>query len=188
DDDHNHETEVISTVELTFTPDGGGAPVIANFVDPDGDGGMSGMADAITLVAGTTYTLEIRFLNALEDPAEDITEEIEEEAEEHMILVFGEGVEGPASMPAAPIISHAYADHESDYTSNDVGEDLPVGLRNTIVASTTGSSELRVMLRHLPALNGTPQKSANIPTTYAMGGSVPGDVDADIGFELNVVP
>ena len=55
-DDHG-ETEVLSTVELTFTPEGGGEPLVAKFEDPDGDGGVSGTADSITLAASTTYSL-----------------------------------------------------------------------------------------------------------------------------------
>ncbi|NVB38848.1 hypothetical protein G6O69_13485 [Pseudenhygromyxa sp. WMMC2535] len=187
-DDHNHETEVISTVELTFTPDAGGDPVVATFFDSDGDGGMSGTAEAINLVAGMTYTLELSFLNELESPAEDITEEIREEAEDHFVFIAGDGVEGPASSTASPFVTHAYADVESDYTENLVGDDLPVGLYNTITATGEGSSELRVMLRHLPELNGSPQKSADLPSLFAAGDALPGDVDVDVTFELNVVP
>lgn len=186
--DHEHETEIISTVELSFTPDDGGAPVVAAFTDPDGDGGVSGMAEAIELVAGTTYTLELRLLNELEDPVEDITEEVRAEAEEHMFFIYGEGVMGPASSSSSALVSHTYADLESDYGDNLVGEDLPLGLRNTITASAEGSSQLRVMLRHLPELNGAAQKSGDLPQALAEGEALPGEVDVDVSFELSVIP
>ena len=185
DHDHDHDNEVISRVELSFTPDGGGDALVFAFNDPDGDGGVSGSADRIELVAGTTYTLAVRFENGLVDPAEDITEEIEEEAEEHFVFILGD-VTGPAAMSAASLLTHSYADLESDYGGNAVGEDLPVGLRNTITADSAGNGELRVMLRHLPELNDEPQKSGDLPQLLADGDDLPGSVDADIVFELVV--
>jgi hypothetical protein len=175
DGDHDHDSEIISRVELTFTPEGGGAPLVFEFTDPDGDGGTSGIAERIELAAGTTYELSIRFENDLVDPAEDITDEIEAEAEEHFVFVLGDS-------PA--LLTHAYADLESDYGMNAVGEDLPVGLLNTITTDAAGSGELRIVLRHLPELNGEPQKSGELPASLAAGEDLPGIVDVDIAFEF----
>ena len=189
DDDHGDEhgeSEVISRVTLTFTPDGGGDAVVASFDDPDGDGGMSGSSDAITLAAGTSYTMTVEFVNALEDPAEDITEEIREEAEEHMVLVYGDAVTGPAGVGSNVLVSHAYADVESDYGMNAVGDDLPVGLANTMTATNAGTAEFRVMLRHLPELNGEAQKTGDLVDTFASGGATAGEVDVAVDFELTV--
>lgn len=185
-DDHDHDAEIISTVELTFAPDAGGAPAVFRFTDPDGDGGMSGSADAIVLATSTSYTLDIAFRNDLVDPAEDITDEIRAEAEEHLILVSGEGVDGPASHTGAVLVTHAYADLESDYGENAVGEDLPVGLVNAVETAGAGEGALRVMLRHLPALNDEAQKEAELPAAFADGEPLPGQVDADVTFELRV--
>lgn len=185
DHDHDHENEIISRVELTFTPDGGGDALVFAFNDPDGDGGMSGSADRIELVASTTYTLTVRFENGLADPPEDITAEVEEESEEHFVFIIGD-VTGPASMSATTLLTHSYADLESDYGGNAVGDDLPVGLRNTITADSAGSGQLRVLLRHLPELNGEPQKSAELPQQLADGEDLPGSVDVDILFDLVV--
>jgi hypothetical protein len=186
DPDPSNGTEIISRVELSFVPSGGGEPLVFAFSDPDGDGGVSGTAEAITLAAGTEYALQIRLANELADPPIDIGAEIEDEAEEHMFFVLGEGVGGPASDSAAPLVFHEYADLESDYGENAVGEDLPVGLANTISAEQTGTSSLRVMLRHLPELNGEPQKSADLPSRLAAGEALPGRVDVDVSFELTV--
>jgi hypothetical protein len=139
--DQDHDSEIISRVELTFTPEGGGTPLVFEFTDPDGDGGMSGTADRIELAAGTTYALSVRFENGLVDPPEDLTVEIEAEAEEHFVFVLGD---------SPTLLTHAYADLESDYGMNAIGEDLPVGLRNTITTDAAGSGELRIVLRHLP--------------------------------------
>ncbi|MCX4245326.1 hypothetical protein [Paraliomyxa miuraensis] len=185
--EHDHESEVITTVRLTFAPQGGADAVVASFTDPDGDGGMSGSADPIALMAGTTYDLRVEFLNELEDPAEDITAEIEEEAEEHQVLISGTAVEGPATAadPQTPVL-HAYADTESRYGANAEGEDLPVGLAHTITARTVGTGTFVVMLRHLPELNGAPQKEADLAAMLAAGEALPGDVDALVEFELTV--
>jgi hypothetical protein len=184
-DDHEHDNEIISRVELTFTPQGGGEALVFAFSDPDGDGGMSGTAERIELVAATTYALDIRLINELASPAEDLTSEVAAEAEEHMIFVLGD-VMGPASTLADALVQHAYADLESDYGDNAVGEDLPVGLESTITTDTAGEGQLRVVLRHLPELNGEPQKTSELPASLAAGEDLPGSVDVDVSFELVV--
>jgi hypothetical protein len=184
-DDHDHENEVISRVELSFTPADGGAPLVFAFDDPDGDGGASGAADRVELAAGVEYTLAVRFLNALAEPPEDITREIEAEAEEHLVFVLGD-VSGPASADATALAVHAYADRESDYGANAVGDDLPVGLVNTLTAGAAAAGELRVVLRHLPELNGQPQKTGALPADLAADRDLPGTVDVDLSFELVV--
>lgn len=180
------DTEVISRLELTFTPHDGGAPVVATFEDPDGDGGASGMADAITLPNGVALDLEVAFVNGLVEPPVDITTEVEAEAEHHQVLILGDAVRGPASSSDAALIEHAYADHESDYGDNAVGEDLPVGIRNTVTTERAGTGSLRVMLRHMPPIGGEPQKSADVAELAAMDRPLPGDVDADVTFALTV--
>jgi hypothetical protein len=184
--DYGESTEVISRVELTFTPVGGGASMTFAFSDPDGDGGSSGMSDPITLAAATEYTLEIAFINEFVAPPEDITEQIREEAEDHFVFVVGDAISGPASTSSSAFVTHAYADLESDYTTNTKGEDLPVGLANTVTTDAAGTGTLRIVLRHLPDLNGAPQKSGDLPQALANGDDLPGDVDADVSFELTV--
>lgn len=184
--DHDHdENEIISLVELTFTPTGGGAPLVFEFNDPDGDGGVSGVSDRIDLAAGVEYSLGVRFVNSLAEPPDDITEEVKAEAEDHLVFVLGD-VAGPASTASSALVNHAYADLESDYGANAVGDDLPVGLVNTITAKDAGSGKLRLILRHLPELNGQPQKTAELPGELAAGRDLPGSVDVDISFDLVV--
>lgn len=184
--DHNEETEVITTVTLTFTPTAGGDAVTASFRDPDGDGGMSGMSDAIVLAADTEYQLQVSFLDELASPAEDITEEVEGEAEDHQVFVFGTAVEGPGTPANADaILEHAYDDSESTYGTN-TGDDLPVGVANLVTTRGAGAGELDVMLRHLPELNGAPQKVAGLADDLAKGVALPGEVDAMVSFAVTV--
>jgi hypothetical protein len=178
--------EQITRVELTFTPEGGGAAVTAAFNDPDGDGGASGMSEPIALAAGTTYALALSFANELFDPPEDVTAEIEAEAEAHLVLLYGDAVAGPATGVTDALLQHAYADVESDYGGNAVGDDLPVGLANTITTMDAGTGTLRVMLRHMPELNGQPQKESGAAERFAAGETLPGDVDADVEFAVSV--
>jgi len=186
-DDHGHddENEVISLVELTFTPMGGGAPLVFEFTDPDGDGGVSGVSDKIDLVVGVEYTLGVRFVNSLAEPPEDITDEVKGEAEDHFVFVLGD-VAGPASAGSSALVTHAYADSESDYGANAVGDDLPVGLVNTITTKEAGTGKLRLILRHLPELNAQPQKTGDLPRELAEGEDLPGSVDVDVSFDLVV--
>lgn len=177
-DDHGHgpgETEVITRVELTFTPDGGGDPIVAAFSDPDGDGGESGMSDPITLAANTSYSLAVTFANELVDPAEDITPEVEDEPEDHQVFFGGDAVGG--------LLTHTYADMESTYGANASGEDLPVGLANTIAAGDAGTGSLTVQLQHMPAVNGEPVK---VPGLAEMFPSVPGEPDTSVTFAVTV--
>ncbi|MEZ4383328.1 MAG: hypothetical protein R3A79_18510 [Nannocystaceae bacterium] len=185
DHDHDHDNEIISQVVLTFTPVDGGDPLIFAFDDPDGDGGVSGVSDRIELTAGTQYDLAITLANSLVDPAEDLTGEIEGEAEEHMIFIVGDVV-GPASASTTALVSQSYADLESTYGDNAVGEDLPVGLRHTVEAMEAGDGTFRVLLRHLPAINDVPQKTGDLPADLAAGRDLPGSVDVDLSFDLRV--
>ncbi|MBC8070652.1 MAG: hypothetical protein IAG13_20145 [Deltaproteobacteria bacterium] len=184
--DDEAESEIISRVVLTFTPTGGGSPFAFEFNDPDGDGGVSGTADAIELPAEQSFALDVGFVNTIADPPEEITEEIREEAEDHFVFVLGEGVAGPAATSSAPVLTHAYDDVESDYGDNAVGDDLPVGLRNTIDTNTVGNGTMRIVLRHLPELNGSAQKTGDLPEALAAGETLPGSVDVDVSFALAV--
>ena len=178
--------EQITRVELTFTPQGGGTTVTAAFSDPDGDGGESGTSEPIMLAASTTYTLTLAFANELFEPDEDIAAEVEAEAEAHQVFIYGDAVAGPATGVTAALLVHAYADAESDYGDNAVGDDLPVGLANTITTMDAGSGTLAVMLRHMPELNGQPQKASGAAERLASGEPLPGDVDADVEFTATV--
>jgi hypothetical protein len=185
--DHEHESEIISRIEITLTPEDGGQPVVFAFNDPDGDGGVSGVADTVRVRAGARYTLGLRFLNGLVQPAEDMTAEIQAEAEDHFVFIGGD-VASPAAESSAPLLGVAYADLESQYTGIVVGDDLAVGLAHQVEAKQAGTGSLRIVLRHLPELNGVAQKSADLPARFARNEALPGNVDVDVTFALVVDP
>lgn len=174
-----NENEVITTVTLEFTPEGGGESISAAWDDPDGDGGDPPAIDPITLADGTTYTVAIGFENRLEDPPEVITEEVDDESDEHQIFFTGSAVNGPASdEPDAPL-THSYDDEDAN--------GLPIGLANTIVAAA-GSGDLTVTLRHLPPVNGSAVKSASLADDVKASGfgDLPGTTDAQVTFPATV--
>lgn len=130
-----NEEEVITTLRITFTPQGGGAQVVFQSQDLDGDGPADPVISVSgQLVTGTTYNGSVTVLNELENPAEDITLEIMEEDEEHQFFYQLTGGAGPTI---------GYDDMDAD--GNPVGLDiiLTTGQTNTI-------NVLTVTLRHEP--------------------------------------
>jgi hypothetical protein len=166
--DGENEEEVVTTVELTFSA--GGTDIVATWADPEDDG--SPVIDDITLADGTSYDVTIRFLNELEDPAEEITTEIEDEDDEHQVFFTGDAV--------GSILTHAYEDADAG--------GLPVGLDNTIDTTGTGTGELTITLRHLPEEDGTAQKVEGLADDAAANGfgDLPGDNDFQGTFNVTV--
>lgn len=137
DDDENpvpvNEEEVITTMNVTLTPQGGGTAITLQSQDLDGDGPN---APVITVSGNledfTTYDGSIELLNETETPAEDITEEVEEEAEEHQFFFNTTG----------SISNILYRD--ADANSN------PIGLEFTLSTQQPGDASLTITLRHEP--------------------------------------
>ena len=177
-DDGDNENEVITTVTLTFTPSGGGDALVFAFDDPENDGDP--VIDDVVLDNAVDYDMTVGFTNKLSDPPEEITDEVNEEHDVHQVFVFGSGVTGPASAGDTPLVTHAYDDVD--------GNDLPVGLKNTITTDATGSAELSILLRHMPPENDTAVKVAGLADDFKEGGesALPGSTDASVTFPLTV--
>jgi hypothetical protein len=173
-----NEQEVITTVALSFTPMGGGSKVIAEFDDPDGDGGDPPTVQPVSLIAGTTYTLEVSFQNRLATIPEDITAEVMDEADLHLLLFTGSAVVGPATSNTTGPLTQSYADMDA--------AGLPIGLTDTIV-TRAGSGELIVTLRHMPPEE-PPQKAADTVALVKSGGldAIGGSTDASVTFAVTV--
>ncbi len=166
-----NEEEIITDVVLTWTPTGGGDPIVVRAQDPDGEGPMELQTEDLSLVQNTEYTLSIELSNSIE--GEDITEEIREEDDEHMFF-FG-WTDGMFTDPAGD----GNIDNRPDSVAYlDFDENgLPVGLQTRweTSAEMMGGS-FRVVLKHQPDL-----KDEN--TTVNDGGT---DVDLTFNFS-NVV-
>lgn len=176
-DDAENSNEVITTVILNFTPEGGGATESFEFDDPDGPGGDPSTTDDIELVAGN-YTLTVQFQNRLEEPPEEITEEVMDESDQHLILFTGSAVISDATTNTTGPIEQTYADQDVN--------GLPIGLDNDIVA-TAGTGTMTVTLRHMPPEE-PPQKAADTLEIAATDGvtALGGSTDATVDFQVSV--
>ena len=152
------EEEVITTMTLTLTPQGGGTPVIFQTQDLDGDGPEAPDVTEGTLQANTTYTGSVQVLNELESPAEDITLEVEELDNEHQFFYLFSG-------GAVATVDY------NDFDDNN----NPVGLSITLTTNDPSSGNLTVNLIHLP-------KKPNNGTLSDAGGE--SDISAIFDFEV----
>lgn len=159
-DPEPEENEFISTVQVTFTPAGGGSPITASWKDLDGDGGMAPTVTPLNLAANTTYTVAVKFLNETVSPVDDITKEVEEEADEHLVVFT------PAP---ANLLQFTITDRDS--------RNFPIGLASRAVTTGAGTGNLQVVLRHQPPVNGQPIKNGS-PTL--------GSTDADVTFGVTI--
>ena len=132
-----NEEEVITTMTITFTPQGLGAIVELQTRDLDGDGPN---APVITIsgpfATDTVYNATIELLDESGDETEDITAEVEEEDDEHQFFFDITGDVGVID----------YADQDADGN--------PVGLNFTFTSSmNVVNGTLTVTLRHEPDKN-----------------------------------
>jgi hypothetical protein len=131
---HKHdEGEVITTVKIVLTPQGGGTAQTFIWRDADGPGGNApDRTDTIRISDSTVYNAETFFLNESGGKNEDITTEIKNEAKEHIVCY---------SVLVSNVLSVAYADNDGKH---------PIGLKTTWTTGQTGNDLLRVNLRHQP--------------------------------------
>lgn len=168
----NCSQELITTVILELTQTGSSTPLVAEVDDPDGDGGDPPTIDSIGLVAGTSYMVNVRFQNRLEDPAEEITDEVRDEAIDHQVFFTGSAV-GTA-------LAVTYADTDEN--------GLPIGLHATFAVSAAPAGDLVVTLRHMPPLNDVAVKTADAADKVAASGfsAIGGETDAQVTFPVAI--
>ena len=128
-----NEEELITTLTVTLSPQGGGSDIILTYRDLDGNGPNAPVTTISgPLTSGVVYNGSIEALDETKSPAEDITEEIEEEDEEHQFFFTFTN----------SIATAAYADTD--------GNGNPIGLAFTLTAGSSGSGNFTVTLRHEP--------------------------------------
>ena len=170
-----NEEEVITTVTLTFEPEGGGEAVTASWEDADGEGAGVPVVDNIILAPDTEYTLSITLTNAIDpDSPEDITEEVRTEADEHMFF-FG-WTEG---LMADPSGDGNIDDRADPVNYEDSDGTLPLGLitRWTTGQPATGvpaTGTFRLLLKHQPDIKSATSTSGN------------GETDVNIEWEMTI--
>ena len=128
-----NEEEVITTMQLTFVPVGGGATAVYKFEDQDGPGGANPTIDPIVLAPNKSYNVTLQLLNKSVNPAEDITLEVAEESASHRFYYT----------PTAG----------SNITVSNLNNDSngsPLGITSTWVTTAAATGNVRITLRHYP--------------------------------------
>lgn len=157
-----NDEELITTMNLTFTPAAGGTPVTFSFNDADGPGGNAPTQDIIQLAANTTYNVSVQLLNATVTPPEDITLEVEEENEAHRFYYS----------PSAGNLTI------SGLNNDDSG--IPLGTTSQWTAGNASSGTIGVTLRHYPGT--PPDKQLSDPVNSPKSGT-----DIEVTFSYSII-
>lgn len=175
--------ELITKATLTFTPNGGGTPVVATATDPDGEGVQDLKVDGgINLLPTKTYVLTIDLINGLAkptDPAYRVTEEVEEEGDEHQF--FFAWTNNTFSNPTgdgnidnrADAVNYTGAANSKDKNNRSLGL-TTTWTSSTPAAGATLTGTFRILLKHQPDLKSDTSDSKT------------GETDLDLTFALNV--
>ena len=158
-----NEQELITTVKLTLTPTTGGADIILEFKDLDGDGGNAPTHTVSgPIEANKSYIGSLEILNETTSPADDIAAEVQTEGTAHQIFYQTSGV----------------VDMVFIYTDTDTNG-KPIGLMTQLASGNVGTGVLRIVLRH------EPDKSAqNVSTGDLLNAG--GETDFDVSFDITV--
>ncbi|MBT8245284.1 MAG: type 1 periplasmic binding fold superfamily protein [Winogradskyella sp.] len=161
-----NEEEVITTLRLTLTPQGGGTAIVLQSQDLDGDGPNPPVITPMSaqLSANTTYDAIVQVFNELETPADNITLEVAEEDDEHQFFYEFTGA----------------ANSSASYTDADA-DGNPVGITTTISSGvvSTGNA-LTVTLIHEPQKDAAGVSSGDITNA---GGET--DVEVTFSYDVN---
>ncbi len=129
-----NEEEVITTLNVTLSPVGGGTNITLQTQDLDGDGPNPPVVTVSgNLMAGAVYNGSLSVLNETVSPAENITEEVEEESNEHQFLyTIGGGLE----------VTTTYENFDANGN--------PLGTEFSLTAGAASSGTVTFTLRHEP--------------------------------------
>jgi len=155
-----NEEELITTVTVTLT--NGADEVTLTSKDFDGDGPEAPIVNISgNLIANSTYTGTVAFLNELENPVENITEEVLEEGAEHQVFYQLTNSLG----------SFTYTDSDAN--------GAPIGVSFTLTTNDAGNGILSVVLKHEPNKAGTGVASGYITNAG-------GETDVEVQFSVVV--
>jgi hypothetical protein len=161
-DEEPNDSEVITTMQLTFVPNGGGTTLTYQFDDADGPGGAAPTVQDIVLAPSKTYAVTVKLLDKTKTPVADITEEVEEEADAHRFYYE----------PTAT----------SNVTVSGLNNDanaIPLGVTSTWTTGAVATGKTKVTLRHYP---GTPPNKA----LGDLVSSSKSDTDIEVEFNTRI--
>ncbi|SDG86343.1 type 1 periplasmic binding fold superfamily protein [Psychroflexus sediminis] len=157
-----NQEEVITTLNVYLTPEGGTEILAFSYNDLDADG-LNPEKTTTPLSANTTYTGRVEFLNKLEDPAEDITVEVREEGDEHQVFY----------LPSTSL------DLTTTYLDNDV-DGNPIGIEFMLETRNASSGILTFILIH------DGNKFAAGASEGILSDSVGGETDIETTFDVSI--
>jgi hypothetical protein len=157
-----NEEEVITTMQLTFSPTSGGTALVYKFDDPDGPGGSNPTQDEIVLAPNTTYNVTIQLLNKTVNPAKDLTTELVEEAQSHRFYYE----------PSA-------GSNITVFNLNNDSDNNPLGITSSWTTGAEATGTVKVTLRHYAG--NPPNKAADDPVTSSKSST-----DAEVSFNTAV--
>lgn len=160
-DDVNEE-ELITNLNLTLTPSGGGTPVVFSFQDLDGDGGTAPQIVTANLAANTTYNAALTLTNQSVTPFESITDEVIEEDDEHQLFY---------SPSSGLNLTVAYQDQD--------GDGNPLGILTTFTTGAASTGTFTVTLRHEPNKTATGVAAGDITNAG-------GETDIEVVFTTSI--
>lgn len=158
DPEPENEEELITTLEMTFSPVGGGDDVVFSVYDEDGDGPIEPEYTNGALTANTNYEVTIEVRNDVDN--ENITTEIIEEDEKHQF--FFQKSNG---------LNIEFAYDDADGTGN------PIGLSTIFAAGEASTGSLVVTLRHEPDKSADGVSNGNITNAG-------GETDIEATFDV----
>lgn len=157
-----NEEEVITTMILKFSPQGGGSAIEFKFEDSDGPGGAAPNVDAIRLASNKSYNVQLVLLNTTTNPVDTISNEVEEEGAEHRFYFI--------------------PDANSNISVTNLDEDengLPLGLNSVWVTGSEAMGNINVVLRHYAGF--PPDKAQDDPVH-----SNKSSTDLDVTFTTQI--
>jgi hypothetical protein len=157
-----NDEEVITTMQLTFVPQGGGSTVTYKFDDPDGPGGAAPTKDQITLAVNKTYNVSLQLLNKTVNPVVDVTLEVAKEPQAHRFYY------APSS--------------GSNITVSGLNNDpagVPLGITSTWTTGAAATGTVKVTLRHYAG--NPPNKAAS-----DLVNSTKSSTDIEVDFNTRV--
>ena len=162
DNEEENDEEVITTMQLSFAPVGGGTTLMYKFDDPDGPGGVSPTKETIVLAPNKTYNVTVQLLNKTATPAEDVTLEVQSESQAHRFYY---------QPSAGSNITVANLNNDSN--------GIPLGITSIWTTTGTATGTLMVTLRHYPG--NPPDKAAADPVN-----SNKSSTDVEVSFNTIV--
>ena len=158
-----NDEEVITTVMVKLTPNGGGNPLTYSYEDLDGPGGNNPNIQSILLDSNKTYAMKLYVLNKSTNPADTISNEIMTEADSHRFYYE----------PSAG----------SNITVDSLDRDLngiSLGLNSRWKTGSAATGSLKITLRHYP---GTPPNKLEVDPVNSSKSSTDIEVDFPITIQ-----